>query len=95
MFSGLSYEQITSIADQLNSKAQQMQSLLSQIEVELKKVGDDGTWSGTAASAAYEEFNRLIVKFPEFSQSITDCSTHLKQVVANFQAADAKLSGGQ
>ena len=45
MFSGLSYTEISSIADQLGQKASSMQSLLEEsIKPEMDKVGTDGVW---------------------------------------------------
>ena len=57
-FSGLSYGQIENIANTLNSKSDAMNSLLNEISTQLKKVGSDGTWSGTSASASLEEFEK-------------------------------------
>ena len=92
-FSGLSYSQIGQISSTLKSKAQTMQSLLGRVETELKKVGDEGTWSGTAASSAFEEFKTLIKKFPEFHQAITSCATYLDRVVATYQSVDRAVQG--
>ena len=33
----------------------------------------------------------LAAKFPEFYEAINDCSKYLKQVVANYQAADEAI----
>ncbi len=92
-FSGLSYDQIGQVASTLRTKAQSMQSLLSRVETELRKVGDEGTWSGTAASAAFEEFSTLIAKFPEFHEAITSCATYLDRVVTTYQSVDSAVSG--
>lgn len=94
-FSGLSYSQIESIANQLNSKASSMESLLNNVANQLKKVGNDETWSGTAASSAFEEFNKLMQKFPEFSQAVKDCSTYLNRVVSTYKSVDTKIMGQQ
>ena len=94
-FSGLSYSQIESISNQLNTKASSMESLLNNISTQLKKVGDEGTWSGTAASAAFEEFDKLMQKFPEFSAAVKDCSTYLNKVVATYKSVDSKITGQQ
>lgn len=94
-FSGLSYSQIESISNQLNTKASSMEGLLNNISNQLKKVGDEGTWSGTAASAAFEEFDKLMQKFPEFSAAVKDCSTYLNKVVATYRAVDNKITGQQ
>lgn len=92
-FSGLSYVEISQIANNLRTKAENMQSLLAKVETELKKVGNDSTWSGTAASAAFEEFSKLIKKFPEFNEAITSCATYLDRVVATYQSVDRAVSG--
>ena len=96
MFSGLSYNQISEIASNLDSKATTMESLLNAIKGELNKVGSEGaSWSGTAAAAAFEEFNKLIVKFPEFKQAINDCASYLRQTVATYQNVDKVVTGIQ
>lgn len=92
-FSGLSYNDIGQIANTLRTKAQTMQGLLNRIETELRKVGDESTWSGTAASAAFEEFSTLIAKFPEFYEAITSCATYLDRVVSTYQSVDQTVSG--
>lgn len=92
-FSGLSYGQIENIADNLNTKSSSMESILNNISAQLKKVGSDDTWSGTAASSAFEEFNKLMQKFPEFSRAVKDCSTYLHKVVATYQSVDSSVTG--
>lgn len=92
-FSGLSYGQIENIANTLNSKADAMNSLLNEISTQLKKVGSDGTWSGTSASASLEEFEKLMAKFPEFVDAVKSCSTKLNSVVSTYKAVDQKVMG--
>lgn len=94
-FSGLSYSQIESISNQLDSKSSSMQTLLNNISNELNKVGNEGTWSGTAASAAFEEFDKLMKKFPEFYGAVKDCSTYLNKVVQTYKSVDSKITGQQ
>lgn len=93
MFSGLSYDEISNIASQLDAKANNMESILNAVTTELNKIGNDGTWSGTAASSAKEDFDTLKAKFPEFKQAITDCATYLKNTVERYQAVDKAVSG--
>ncbi len=92
-FSGLSYAQINQIASGLRSKAEQMGSLLTNVENQLKKIGDDSTWSGTAAAATFEEFKVLITKFPQFSQAVTSCATYLDKVVESYREVDNAITG--
>ena len=92
-FSGLSYGEIENIANQLSSKSSAMESLLNNVSTELKKVGNDETWSGTAASAAYAEFNKLIQKFPEFYEAVQNCSKYLNKVVQTYKSVDTAVTG--
>ncbi len=92
-FSRLSYGQITSIAEQLNSSATQMESLLNEIKALFDKVGTDDVWSGTAAAQTKERFDTLSAKFPEFSQAVNDCYKYLLTVVENYQAVDNSITG--
>ncbi len=93
MFSGLSYAEIGNIASQLDSKASMMETILKAVETEFNRIGDEGTWSGTAATAAKEEFDALKAKFPEFKQTINDCAKYLRQTVERYQAVDNAVSG--
>lgn len=93
MFSGLSYGEINNIASQLDSKANSMETILNAVTNELNKIGNDSTWSGTAASSAKEEFDTLKAKFPEFKQAINDCATYLRRTVERYQAVDTAVSG--
>ena len=92
-FSRLSYEQINGIADQLSSKAESMRELLEQVTNLFNRIGDDGVWSGTAASTTKAEFDTLSAKFPEFSNAVNDCYKYLVSVVENYKAVDAAVNG--
>lgn len=92
-FSKLSYNQVESLAEQLNTSAGQMESLLNEIKVLFERIGTEDTWSGTAASTTKEEFDALSAKFPEFNQAITDCYKYLMSVVANYKAVDQAVMG--
>lgn len=93
MFSGLSYGEINDIATSLDSKANSMESILNAVSSEFNKVGNDSTWSGTAASEAKKEFNALKAKFPEFKQAINDCASYLRKTVETYQNVDKTVSG--
>lgn len=92
-FSKLSYGQIQSMADQLNSSATQMETLLTEIKALFDKIGNDEVWSGTAAAETRSTFDKLSAKFPEFSQSINDCYKYLMSVVENYKSVDAMVTG--
>ncbi len=92
MFSGLSYNEIASIAEQLKSKATNMETILNAVSTEFNKVGNDGTWSGTAATQAKQEFDALKAKFPEFKEAIDSCAKYLSQTVERYKAVDQAVS---
>ena len=94
-FSKLSYSQVQSLADKLNSSSTQMESLLTEIKTLFEKIGNDEVWSGTAASQTKETFDTLSAKFPEFSQSVNDCYKYLISVVENYKSVDAAVTGQQ
>lgn len=94
MFSGLSYNEINSIADQLGQKASSMRELLDDaIKPQMNRVGTDGVWSGDAAAQAKAEFDVLAGKFGEFYEAIASCSEYLKNTVQRYQAVDRAVSG--
>ena len=94
-FSRLSYGQVQSLADQLNSSSTAMESLLAEIKALFEKVGTDDVWSGTAAASTKDTFDTLSAKFPEFSAAINDCYKYLLSVVENYKAVDATVTGQQ
>ena len=94
-FSKLSYSQVQSLADQLNSSSTQMESLLTEIKALFEKIGNEEVWSGTAAPQTKEVFDTLSAKFPEFSKSVNDCYRYLISVVENYKSVDAMVAGQQ
>lgn len=94
-FSKLSYSQVTDYATQLNSCSSQMEQILQEVKNLFNNVGDDNTWSGTAANETKANFDSLSAKFPEFSTAIAECSQYLLDVVANYQAVDRIVQGNQ
>lgn len=94
-FSKISYEQVMSMSSQLMDSANRMQDILNNITNEFNKVGNDSTWSGTAASSTKEDFDRLSAKFPEFYDAVQDCSKYLDSMVENFKSVDQAVTGGR
>lgn len=92
-FSKLSYNQIISLADELNTSSTQMEDLLSQIKTLFAKVGTDEVWNGTAAAQTKEKFDTLSAKFPEFSQAVNDCHKYLLSVVEGYKSVDTTITG--
>ena len=70
-----------------------MEQILNAVSTEFNKVGNEGTWSGTAANSAKQEFDALKAKFPEFKQTINDCAKYLESVVTRYEAVDNAVSG--
>lgn len=89
----LSYEEINSISSQLRSKATSMETLLNNVKTELNKVGDGGVWSGSAASAARQEFNSLASKFSDFKKSVDNCASYLATTAEHYQHLDKMVQG--
>lgn len=94
-FSKLSYSQVQSLAEQLNSSSASMETLLSEIKTLFTKIGNDDVWSGTAASTTKEAFDTLSAKFPEFSQAVNDCYKYLMSVVESYKSVDSMVTGQQ
>ena len=92
-FSKLSYGQVQAMADQLNSAAGQMETLLTEIRGLFDKVGTDDVWSGTAASQTKERFDTLSGKFHEFNEAVEACHQYLLNVVESYKAVDAAVNG--
>lgn len=89
---GLSYSEILTISSNLSTYSKSMETTLNELKVQLDKVGSDDTWSGTAAADTKATLDKLIKKFPEFYNAVNDTSKYLKQVVANYQAADKAVT---
>ncbi len=92
--SGLTYEGINQIANDLKSKANDMNTTLNEIKGQMNKIGQDSVWSGTAASKDKEEFDKLSKKFPEFYDAVKNCSDYLLKIVERYQAVDKAIMNG-
>lgn len=90
----LTYDELESIANELKNSSTAMEEILRDITNEFEKIGNDDTWSGTAANETKITFNELSRKFPEFSKAVEDCYKYLTQIVIpNYQAVDAAITG--
>lgn len=90
----LSYSELETIANQLKSSSEAMNEILSGVKVEFSKIGDEETWSGTAASETKVVFDELSAKFPEFVQAVDDCYNYLiGTVIPNYQAVEDEIRG--
>lgn len=92
-FAKLSYGQVQAMAEQLKSAADEMESLRTEIDALFAQIGTEEVWNGTAAAATKETFDKLSAKFPEFSQSVTDCYKYLMSVVESYKAVDTMVMG--
>lgn len=84
----LSYEQVTSIANQLQTASTTMETLLGEIKVLFEKVGTEEVWSGDAANETRSKFDELSAKFVDFSTSVNDCHKYLLSVVTSYENVD-------
>lgn len=89
----VSYQQILDIANKLKDYSTNMQELLDEIGKDFEKIGTDGVWSGEAATTVKEEFSKLSARFPEFYETVSNCSTHLTTVVENYKSVDNAVNG--
>lgn len=92
-FSKLSYSQVESLAEQLSTASNDMESILTEIKNLFNKIGTEDVWSGTAASETKAQFDELSAKFPEFQQAIVDCYKYLMSVVENYKSVDSMVMG--
>ena len=93
-FSKLSYYQVLGISNSLSASSKHMEMVLNEVKALFDKIGTDDVWSGTAASDAKANFDKLSAKFPEFSKAIADCTAYLNQVVENYQHVDSAIMRG-
>lgn len=92
-FSKLSYSQVESMANELNSSSQNMEQLLNEVKNLFNKIGTDDVWSGTAASETKAKFDELSAKFPDFYNAINDCYKYLMSVVESYKSVDQSVMG--
>ena len=86
--------QLEEIANEIKSSADTMSEILAEVTSQFANIGDESTWSGTAASATKEEFDRLSAKFPEFSDAVDSCYRYLVgTVIPNYKEAEDKIMG--
>lgn len=93
-FTKLSYSQVTSLAEQLNSTSNQMEAILEKVKVLFNKVGSDDVWSGTAAAETKASFDVVAAKFPQFSESVREAYEYLLTVVQSYKDVDKMAAGG-
>ena len=74
----ISYEQLISLAEQLKTSSQNMESILNEIKILFNRIGNPDVWAGASAEAAKAKFNMLSSKFPEFYNATRKCHTHFK-----------------
>ncbi len=81
---GLTYLEITSLASQLKSSLGKLEELMSILKDEdYVRIGDGGdVWTGDVATMAKQTFEELVVKFPDFVDSVSDYADYLVSVVA-------------
>ncbi len=93
--SKLSYGQIIEKATLLGTTADEMKDILEKVTTLFNMVGDESTWSGTAAANTKSTFDTLSAKFSNFMAAVQSESGYLRSVVANYQAVDDVVSGAQ
>lgn len=91
-YSKISYEQTASLAEQLQTASQNMESILNEVGALLNQIGDSGVWDGTAAQSSKTQFDALKAKFPEFYEATRKCHSHLISVVENYKNVDASVT---
>lgn len=89
--SNLTYAQITTISQNLQNYAKDMQTVLDDIVELVSRIGNEDIWGGTAAEDSKTKFNTLNAKFADFYKAVTDEAAHLTTVVENYQKADSQL----
>lgn len=93
-FSKISYEQVISLAEELQNSATSMQLILDEVRVLFNKVGNDNVWAGTAAATSKATFDTLSRRFPEFYEVTSKCHDHLVSVVNNYKNVDSAVTRG-
>lgn len=91
--SNLTYAQITTISQNLQNYAKDMQSVLDEITSYVSKIGNEDVWGGSAAMESRTKFDSLQAKFVDFYNAVNDEATHLATVVENYQKADSQIIG--
>lgn len=91
--SNLTYAQITTISQNLQNYAKDMQSVLDEITSYVSKIGNEDVWGGSAAMESRTKFDSLQAKFADFYKAVNDEAAHLTTVVENYQKADSQIIG--
>lgn len=90
-FSKVSYPEVLNDATQLNNSAKEMETTLNEIKELFNRVGDENTWSGTAAADKKADFDLLSNQFHNFSEAVQECSQYLVKAVENYQNVDSHI----
>ncbi len=91
-YSKISYDQLETLANELNQASRNMENILNEVKELLDRVGNTEAWQGTSAQTAQTKFNQLSAKFPEFYTATGKCYTHIMSVIENYKSVDASVS---
>ena len=88
----LEYDQCISIADEIKTISQQVETLLeNDINSEVNSLLSE--WEGKAAESFMTEYNRLKARFNEFYVSISNISQTISSASAEINGTDTGLAG--
>lgn len=83
------YESLNSNGIEIGKIAGEMEAILENVSNEIKKLGSDDSWNGTTLEGAMDIFRTQMAKFPNFVQSVNDCSTFIKNAYTEYKAAES------
>ena len=89
--SNLTYAQITTISQNLQNYAKDMQTVLDEITSYVSKIGNEDVWGGSAAMESRNKFDSLQAKFADFYKAVNDFGDTLNKVAEIYEKFDKNV----
>ncbi|MFA5693055.1 MAG: WXG100 family type VII secretion target [Acholeplasmataceae bacterium] len=93
MIQEISYEEVTTTAQNLHNSATNMKTILDSVKQKMQRVNTEETWKSNAAAEFLSKFNELASKFENFYTAVDNYSKFLQQTVETYKAADQAITG--
>ncbi len=90
----VTYQTLTNTANELNSKAGQMETCLSNVKAQLNQIGNDDVWASAEASEVRATFDELSNRFNDYSEAVRNCAQFLNNYVADLEKVNSSIRSG-
>lgn len=87
-----SYEEVETLARNLNEKADKMRTLLENVKRLYEEIGSEGTWAGASADVVSKNVEALGANFDKLYGAIQGCSEFMTSSIKSYRAVDEEIN---